>query len=125
MVDAGTGYDAVAGVALSSTVTNQGDWDDYAEGPRCVAGSLGYTTTSGHATPHEFRMDYDARRDLGIPDPITADKLQGTISANPTDNAFYHIFVQDGALGASCVVRTIVQIEYDVVFIEPLNPSQS
>jgi len=115
----------MAGLALSSTVTNQGDWDDYAEGPRSAVMSCGAIATSGMLPPYEARMKYSATKFLGIPDPVTADKLQGTISANPVDNAFYHLIFQDAAETTTVSVRCLVEIEYHVVFIEPLNPSQS
>jgi hypothetical protein len=115
----------MAGVALSSTVTNQGDWDDYAEGPMSQVDSTGNLVTYGNTSVLEFKLHYDAKSFLGVPDPITSNKNQGTISANPIDNAFYHIFVQDGAESASVNVRALVEIEYHCVFIEPLNPSQS
>jgi hypothetical protein len=115
----------MVGVALSATVTNQGDWDDYAEGPVSSVAMLDSLVTYGSTRPLALHMSYDAKSFMGIPDPITADKLQGTISANPVDNAFYHIFVQDAAETATVGVRAIVEIEYDAVFIEPINPSQS
>jgi hypothetical protein len=115
----------MAGVALSSTTTNQGDWDDYAEGPMSQVNSTGNLVTYGNTSVLEFSLHYDAKSFLGVPDPITSNKNQGTISANPIDNAFYHIFVQDGAESASVNVRALVEIEYHCVFIEPLNPSQS
>jgi hypothetical protein len=119
------GYVYQGGLALSSTVTNQGDWDDYAEGPKAMAGPLGYPLTSGFATPTHYRMEYSAKDFLGIPDPVTADKLQGTISANPTDNAFFHIFIQDANETDTVGAAVHVSMEYDAVFIEPLNPGQS
>jgi hypothetical protein len=115
----------MGGVAVSAAVTNQGDWDDYAEGPWSSVGSLGLTYTSGHSPPYFFEASYDAKKNLGIPDPLTSDKLQGTISANPTDNAFYHIFIQDAAETSTVSTRALVEIEYDCAFIEPLNPAQS
>jgi hypothetical protein len=115
----------MAGVSLSATVTNQGDWDDYAEGPVCRPAAAGYCLTSGFIQPTMFELHYSAKDFLGIPDPITADKLQGTISANPVDNAFYHIFCQDAAESATVQASVLVEIEYDVAFIEPINPAQS
>jgi hypothetical protein len=125
MVSGTASVPIMAGVALSATVTNQGDWDDYTEGPRCTPGLLDVCLTSGGLKPTQFHNSYDAREFLGIPDPVTAGKLAGTISANPTDGAFYHCFAQDVTETASIAVRLCVEIEYDAVFIEPLNPPQS
>jgi hypothetical protein len=115
----------MAGIAVSATVNNQGDWDDYAEGPYSVCGALDAAVTSGGLRVLQLDISYDAKKNLGIPDPLTADKLQGTISANPVDNAFYHIFIQHAGETNSVSCNVLVEIEYECAFIEPLNPAQS
>jgi hypothetical protein len=125
LINSSVGAILMGGLALSGTVTNQGDWDDYAEGPKSTVSSLGYLVTNGYIPEKEYRLEYSAKNFLGIPDPVTADKLQGTISANPVDNAFFHVFIQDASETTSVSAHALVEIEYDCVFIEPLNPAQS
>jgi hypothetical protein len=62
---------------------------------------------------------------MGIPDPVTSSKLQGAVNANPTDQAYYHVFSQhiDGSTSTS--QSALVYIEYEVVFIEPVPVASS
>lgn len=73
-----------------------------------------------------LNISYSPKKFLGISKPLSADKLQGTISANPTDGAFLVLSAQavDGSSDPG-VINLNVTIEYVAVFIEPLLLAQS
>jgi hypothetical protein len=114
------GVNCVAGIQLNAVTTPETSWIDYEEQARCVSMALPNYITYGCAQPLRLDMAYDAREFMGIPDPITSSKLQGTLSANPSDNAFYHMFIQDVAESSTCSAKVIYTVEYEAVFIEPL-----
>lgn len=117
----------VAGVATSAVVTPETSWIDYAEyaqNKSCMFPVI-FAATGVFPKPVVMEMDYSPEKNLGIPDPLTADKLQGTISANPSDNAFFHVWCQDINQSSTVSVWVKAEIIYDVEFIEPVQPAQS
>jgi hypothetical protein len=117
---------AVGGIQLQSTSVAQSDYIDYAEQARCEFSIVPYVYTSGGVPePREHSMHFDAKEFMGIPDPVTATKLQGTVAANPTDQAYYHVFLQhyDGSTAAA--TAALVEIIYDAVFFEPVPVASS
>jgi hypothetical protein len=121
-----SGQRPYVGVQLQATSTPQTDYIDYAEQARCEH-SVGpyYVTYGGITDTRKHEMKFVATQFMGIPDPITSTKLQGSISANPTDGAFFHVFMQhyDGSTAAS--ITAVVTLEYDAVFIEPVPVASS
>jgi hypothetical protein len=116
----------VVGIQLQATSTTQSDYIDYAEQPQCEFSLAPYILTSGGINePRVHDMHFRASEFMGIPDPITSDKLQGSVSANPTDQAFYHVFSQNYDGSSTSGLGALASIEYDVVFIEPVPVASS
>jgi hypothetical protein len=116
----------VTGIALLNVSTAQTDYIDYAEQARATMQYLPSITTSGvQQEPHLHTMKFTASEFMGIPDPLTATKLQGTINANPADQAFFHLYSQAGDGSTAFSTACIASIEYDVVFIEPVPVASS
>jgi hypothetical protein len=116
----------VGGIALLNVSTGQTDFIDYMEQARVESSMLPYYLTSGaQPEPRVHYMRFNAKEFMGVPDPLTAGKLQGTVSANPSDGAFYHIFAQATNGSTSCTVTALVEVEYDVMFIEPVPVASS
>jgi hypothetical protein len=116
----------IVGIQLQSSSTAQSDFIDYTEQARCEYSMAPYVaTTGGVPEPREHHMDFHAKEFMSIPDPITATKLQGTILANPADQAYYHVFVQhtDGSTSAGTVAVT--ELIFDAVFFEPVPVASS
>jgi hypothetical protein len=116
----------VSGIQLQSSSTVQSDYIDYAEQARCEFSITPYALTSGGmAETREHGLHFDATEFMGIPDPVTATKLQGSVSANPLDQAFFHVWMQciDGSTSMS--QQALVHLEYEVVFIEPVPVASS
>jgi hypothetical protein len=121
-----TSGSCVCGIQLQSSSTAQSDYVDYAEQARCEFSIAPYVITSGAVERTRVHtLPFAAQEFMGIPDPVTSTKLQGGVSANPTDQAFFHVFMQalDGSTGAANNV--LVSIEYEVVFIEPVPVASS
>jgi hypothetical protein len=117
---------SVSGIQLQSSSVAQSDYIDYAEQARCdFAVAPRVITTGGVPEPLVHTMHFGAKEFMGIPDPITADKLQGTVSANPSDQAYYHIWMQSYDGSSAATQNALVIIEYDVVFIEPVPVASS
>lgn len=68
---------------------------------------------------------YSAKRFLGRQSVLSDPDLKGDINANPTESAYYQVFVSPVNSGYNLgVVNALVEIEYIVAFIEPrLLPS--
>lgn len=49
----------------------------------------------------------------------------GSSSASPTDVAYYHLWVAGVAGSDPAVAAYLIQIEYDIVFFDPISPAQS
>jgi hypothetical protein len=122
-----SGVPAVCGVQLQATSAAQSDYVDYAEQARCEFGlaPMLFGGSGGATHPRVHRLGCNVQQFMGIPDPITATKLQGSVSANPADQAFYHVFIQalDGSTSAS--ITALVSLEYHAVFIEPVPVASS
>jgi hypothetical protein len=120
------GVPGVGGVNLINVSTPQTDYIDYAEQARSEFGLLPNVVTYGCVQePHRRSMKFSAKDFMGIPDPLTATKLQGSISANPADGAFFHVWSQayDGSTAYSSLA--LITIEYNAYFIEPVPVASS
>jgi hypothetical protein len=116
----------VVGVEVQATSTAQSDYIDYTEQPQCTFSLGPYFASSGAIdSPKVHEITWDAKKFMGIPDPITATKLQGSVSANPADGAFFHVFNQSYEGSVSATIGMLTSIEYDVVFIEPVPVASS
>lgn len=75
-----------------------------------------YTTVSYGCSPKKF---------LRIPSLLTNPETQGTITTNPAEEAYFHVYM--GALAPIATGNAIISvvIEYAVVFSEPRTPAQS
>lgn len=62
---------------------------------------------------------------LGGRDPLTDPDLKGTSAANPVEQAFWHVAASSIALADTNGQTLRVIIDYDVLFVEPKQPTQS
>jgi hypothetical protein len=117
----------IIGIQLQSSSTAQSDYVDYAEQPRCVFDIGSYVLGPGGGFPDvkSHTLHFKAPEFMGIPDPITSTKLQGSVNANPSDQAYFHVWSQHQDGSSSNTVTALVFIEYDVVFIEPVPVASS
>lgn len=113
---------AILGVSGNAVVTLKTSASHYIE-----AGATSHMVSSLNNTGGNpvVSQGYSPKIHLGIDDPIAADKLQGTISANPTDGWFYHVFAEPINASETASAYADVTIVYTCAFIEPVQLAQS
>lgn len=71
-------------------------------------------------------LNFSARGFFNRGTPNASDTNRGTISANPLDEAFFHVYVASAGENENpAAVRICVKIEFLVHFTEPVNPPAS
>lgn len=104
----------VAGIALmasNSVQTNMSDYTEYMKNVKRVFGTndgLGAGTLTMKACPHKF---------LGL--KYDEDNLRGSASGNPSEQAYWHIFLGALASAAASDLKVEVDIQYLCQFFEP------
>lgn len=110
----------ICGVALRDGATVAAAPVDYLE--------LG-TVRSRQMTPAnpraKFTLNYSPKRFLGRSSVMSDSTLKGSVGANPTESAYFHIFTagQNSSDPAACTV--FVTVDYLAVFIEPKDVTGS
>ena len=74
--------------------------------------------------PLVFYQSWSANKAFG-PSPLANNSLQGTPTANPTEQQFYNIVVRAGDQVSAITVRVMVEIEYTAVWAEPKDVAAS
>jgi len=75
-----------------------------------------YTTVSMACSPKKF---------LRVPSVLSNPECQGTLTSNPTEEVYFHVYMGALAPIATGDAQISVVIEYAVVFSEPQTPAQS
>lgn len=111
----------IVGCYLGATVGGPTSSSEMIEQSQCKYDIIGKERSSTTLV-----MTYSPKKFMGISKPLSADKLQGTISANPSDGAFFQLWAQSqtGA-DTGTTVLCDVSIEYIAVFTEPHALAQS
>jgi len=107
----------LVGCALLNTVTTYIAPKPYIEDPRCSWIQINQATFADQ----EAIMTYGAKSFFSYKDPIDESDLHFTSSINPTQQAFYHVWV--GAINAVANPSQVfcqVLLEYNVTFFEPV-----
>lgn len=73
--------------------------------------------SGAQTNPSSLYSWWDAKKVFGG-DPQSDPTMQGTSSANPTEQTYFVCYFDGGAAGVSGSVTILVRIEYDVVFDE-------
>ncbi len=118
----GVGLDTVGsiiGIALSDDSTSQTGLG-YQESRNRV-----YRVTSSQQ-PTTLSKTYSCKKFLGVSHPLGNKDFSGTITTNPLENAFFHIYYfSNNVLTNPALTSFCVNIEFSVIFTEPVNPAQS
>ncbi|AYP28730.1 MAG: putative capsid protein [Circoviridae sp.] len=69
--------------------------------------------------------EFDAAKMFRMSDPAGASELQGSVSANPAEQAIFHVWMRGNVSSDAPTHHFLVEIEYDVVFSEPNQLAQS
>lgn len=81
-----------------------------------IVGQGPLVTLISKASPKKF---------LGRPGILTEDNLRGSISANPAEQMYFHIFAGPLTTDNVGTMDVSIVIDFLVVFTEPRNPGQS
>lgn len=65
------------------------------------------------------------RKFLGRTKPLSDPELKGTVSGNPTEQSYFHLFAQSIQVGDASPLDVTYRIDYLVVLTEPKQPGQS
>lgn len=116
---------AVCGIMLNANNTDPstGGFNQVLEYRNTVSKIMG--SVNGYNRGVTCEHKYSAKQFLGRQSVLSDPDLKGTVGANPTESAYYQIFVAPVNSGYNLgVVNILVEIEYIVAFIEPkLLPS--
>lgn len=91
----------------------------------------GYVKSSLVAHPEGSRATttlskgFSAKKFLGKTNVLDSDELKGSVNADPTEGAFFHIIASVPALSGAKDVRCQVVIDYIVALVEPKQPVAS
>lgn len=79
-----------------------------------------------HDSPRiKLNLGYTTRGFLGVQHPLSEKDVQGNISSNPADQAYFHVGISDLNAGDLSNTPVMVQIDYVAVLTEPKNPGAS
>ena len=86
-------------------------------------------TTWGVFHPNQMpggflKNSFDAAKTFG-PNPMAQSELQGTVSANPSENIYFIVRVDGNLVAANSDVKFWVEIEYDVIWDELVSMTSS
>ncbi len=111
---------ALLGVSLQDTTLVLGNVNDYLE-DYSSTNIFGIASAESHIT---LSMDFSNKKFLG-PNPL-ADDRKGTVTSNPVESAFYHIYFAPVDVGIDLSIRSfLVVIDYIALLTEPNQPGQS
>lgn len=115
---------SVVGISTRAGTSNLGDINDYVESRNSRYGFL--VSTPETPSKKKISKTFSAKKFLGRSHPLSDSQLKGRVNANPTEQAYFHLFAAEMSDSITPdPVRISVHIEYNVVFIEPRTPDQS
>ncbi len=83
------------------------------------------TVVSPEGEAKKLTLGFSPKSFLGVSKPLSEKDLTGTVSANPQEQAFFHVGIADMS-GADLANQYLtIQIDYVAVLTEPVNPSAS
>jgi len=111
------------GLALRDGAVTAIDFRDYME-YGLKKGVLLSEANSGTAAK-TFTFGVNPTKFLGRSDLFSDPQLKGSISANPAETADFHLFAYPLNEGDAQPVNIMLELEFDVTFIEPKTPAIS
>lgn len=107
------------GINPTDTTSDSLPMNTLIEQGRCKWGFCSNVTSTGQKT---ITMKLNPNKYLGRSHPLSDPDLKGSASADPVEQAYFHIFADaaDGAVDAGALTVNLL-IEYSAVLIEPKN----
>lgn len=116
----------ILGIACKDSPTPHTDPNDYYEARNVVTKYMpGQGSTTTPAVPLRLSKTCSIKKFLGRSKVLADPELKGNSASNPTEQAYFHIFIGSGDNADETNISINVRIEYLVVFTEPKQPTQS
>jgi len=96
----------------------------YLEDRHVTTAIIKQVTAGDYPDPITLSFSFDAKRFLGRKDPMSDPDLKGSITSNPAEAAYYHVFYKP-TLSLASSIQCQVTIFYDCFLTEPTQPAQS
>lgn len=123
---ASSSYTTIVGIALRDSSAGYGsiNVNDVLENGK-VSHNLLPHCSSGQGSIRTMTMNFRPKQFLGVKDEMSLGQLKGAEDANPTENAFFHVFAAALQSEDPAPIECNVQLEYLTTFIEPKAVGQS
>jgi hypothetical protein len=119
------GVNGCTGVCLTAYNTLKTNLSDYLEMADCKNLAVDTITTSGVNHMKPMHLEYDAKKFMGVSDPVDCGRLLGTAGASPTDNAFFHFWSSANDESTTFRVDALCELEYVITFSQPVQVAES
>lgn len=118
-----TTYPQIVGIhCQDNTTVSEGSVDPLIENGRTRWTKLATEGSGGSVKTLQY--NWSAKNFFGK-SSLNGDRYQGTVSANPTEMAYFRLFAQPDHANDSSAVRCTVEIDYIALLTEPHNFTQS
>lgn len=114
-----TTYSAVCGVLLKDNATTSNNVMNL------LCGESVSVTVNPQQPMNQVVKGCNVSKFLGRPAIMSEDDLRGTSTTNPTEQAYYHVFVQPNTTADIAEVTCVVRIDYVAIWTEPRSLSNS
>lgn len=112
-----TTYSGICGISLKDNANVETDWRAYDESGLSNTGVA--LIQGGQSDPLVLEHEVTLSEFLGRPNILSEDDLRGTPSTNPTEQAYWHVWVAPGVSQDMAASTVIVEMEYMAIFTEP------
>jgi hypothetical protein len=120
--NSGNSRPGILAIMVRDSATASSEILDYLENNRATKGLTGCSGSKQQTFSHSV----DVGKFLGRSNVLADPELKGSASANPTEQLYFHVSIGDtDDITNLNAVFCIMEIQYDVVLIEPKVPSSS
>lgn len=112
----------IVGINLKDNNTAYTDKNDYEEGRNLKTQLINSNANEEH---RQLSLTFSAKKFLGISKPLAATLIRGSASANPTEQAYFHVWGAPMSSNDTGSFKVQYWIDYLAVFHEPKQPTQS
>lgn len=112
----------IVGLNLKDSSQTYVNKNDYEEGRNVRTQLINSKDNEEHK---QLSLTFSAKKFLGISKPLSSTQIRGGATANPAEQAYFHIWGAPMTLNDAGSFKIQYWIDYLVVFTEPKQPSQS
>lgn len=119
-----TNSNSIMGISVRGASSHFADLTDYMENRNTCYKVCSHTPETPNS--RTVTKTFSAKKFLGRSHPLSDPELKGGPATNPTEAAYFHVWVGEASDSVNPdPMRLVVQIDYNVIFIEPKTPPQS